>query len=152
MLRSASRSAHLRCARCPPLQLDGAAHRIDDAGELDEQPVPGRLDDAAAVLLDLRVAQLAADRFQRGERAFLVRTHQPRISGNIGGQDRGEWRSLSIQPPILPSQWRNGCSASTASTVYDTQAKLAARPSREARSLPRAWETFSSDAADRVTR
>ena len=30
------------------LHLDRAAHRIDDAGELDEHAVAGRLDDAAA--------------------------------------------------------------------------------------------------------
>ena len=34
------------------LHLDGAAHRIDDAGELDQDAVAGGLDDAAAVLGD----------------------------------------------------------------------------------------------------
>ena len=68
-----------------PLDLDGAAHRIDDAGKLDEQPVAGGLDDAAPMLLDLGIRQLAPDRLQRGERAFLVGTHQPRITGNVGG-------------------------------------------------------------------
>jgi hypothetical protein len=72
------------------LQLGGTAHRIDDAGELHEQPVAGRLYDPAPMLLDLRVPHLGADRFQRNERAFLVRPHQPRIPGDIGGQDRGE--------------------------------------------------------------
>lgn len=41
------------------LPLDGAAHGIDDAGELDQQPVPGGLHDAAAMLLYLRVHQFA---------------------------------------------------------------------------------------------
>ena len=36
------------------LHLGGAAHRVDHAGELDQQAVAGRLDDAAAVLGDLR--------------------------------------------------------------------------------------------------
>ena len=44
------------------LHLDRAAHRVDDAGELDEQPVAGGLDDAAAVLGDLGVDELAANR------------------------------------------------------------------------------------------
>ena len=34
------------------LDLDGAAHRLDDAGELDQQAVAGALDDAAAVVGD----------------------------------------------------------------------------------------------------
>src|SRR6516165_10534419 len=72
------------------LDLDGAPHRIDDAGELDEQPVAGRLDDAASVFLDLGIRQLSPDCLQRGERAFLIGTHQPRIAGDVGGEDRGE--------------------------------------------------------------
>jgi hypothetical protein len=60
------------------------AHRVDDAWKLDEQPVAGGLDDAAPMLLDLGIPQLAADRLQRSERAFLVGTHKPRITGNVG--------------------------------------------------------------------
>src|SRR5262249_19797125 len=54
------------------LHLDRATHRIDDAGEFDQEPVAGGFDDAAPVLLDLRIAQLAEDRLQCGERAFLI--------------------------------------------------------------------------------
>src|SRR5215472_5452381 len=36
-----------------PLQLGGAAHRIDDAREFRQHPVTGRLDDAAGMLADL---------------------------------------------------------------------------------------------------
>src|SRR6516162_5727824 len=82
---------HMRVALGHPSPyLDGAAHRIDDAGEFDEQPVAGGLDDAASMVFDLGVPPLAPDRFQRGKRAFLVRTHQPRIPGDVGGQDRDE--------------------------------------------------------------
>jgi hypothetical protein len=70
------------------LHFDGAAHRIDDAREFDEEPVAGGLDDAAPVLSDLRIAQLAPDRLQRSERAFLVVSHRPRIAGDIGRQNR----------------------------------------------------------------
>ena len=45
----------------PALHRDGAAHRIDDAGEFDQQAVAGGLDDAAAVLGDVRVDQLARE-------------------------------------------------------------------------------------------
>ena len=39
------------------LHLGRTAHRIDDARKLHEQAVAGGFDDAAAVLLDLRVAR-----------------------------------------------------------------------------------------------
>jgi hypothetical protein len=72
------------------LHLDRTAHRVDDAGEFDQQAVAGRFDDAAAVLGDLRVTKLAADRPQSGKRALLIGLHQPRIARDIGRQDRRE--------------------------------------------------------------
>ena len=53
-------------------------------------PSAGELDDAAAVLLDLGIDQLAAVPLQRGERAFLVDPHQARVTRDIPGQDRGQ--------------------------------------------------------------
>jgi hypothetical protein len=51
------------------LQLDGTAQRVDDAGQLDQEAVAGRFDDAAPVLGDLRLDQLAARRLEPGEGA-----------------------------------------------------------------------------------
>ena len=50
-----------RCSRSAiaSLHLDRAAHRIDDAGKLHQQAVAGGLDDAAVVLGDLRIDELA---------------------------------------------------------------------------------------------
>ena len=56
----------------PALHLDSKAHRVDDAGELDQHAVAGGLDDAAAVLGDLGVAQFGPDPLERGERPLLV--------------------------------------------------------------------------------
>jgi len=39
---------------------------------------------------DLRIDQLAADRLKPVQRALLVRPHQPRITSNISGKDRGK--------------------------------------------------------------
>jgi hypothetical protein len=78
------------------LHLDRAAHRVDDAEEFDEQPIAGGFDDAAAVFLDLGVAQLAPNCLQRGERTFLIRAHQPRIAGDIDCHNRR-------QPPLYAS-------------------------------------------------
>ena len=47
------------------------------------------------VLGDLRIEELAAQRFEAFERALLIRPHQPRIARDIGGEDRGETARLS---------------------------------------------------------
>jgi hypothetical protein len=70
------------------LQFDRAAHCIDNAGKLDQEPVAGGLDDAAAMIGDLGVRYFASHRRQRRVRALLVRAHQPRIARDIGRQDR----------------------------------------------------------------
>jgi hypothetical protein len=67
------------------LHLERAAHRIDDAGKFHQHTVAGSLDDAAMVLGDFGINELAAQRFEAFERAFLVRPHQPRIARDIGG-------------------------------------------------------------------
>jgi hypothetical protein len=53
-----------------PLHRDRAAHGIDDAGKFHQQAVAGSLDDAAAVLGDLRIDELAAQRLEAFERAL----------------------------------------------------------------------------------
>jgi hypothetical protein len=73
-----------------PLDFDGAAHGIDYALEFHQHAVAGGLDDAAAVLRDLRIDELAAMRFEAFERAFFVGSHQPRVARHIGGEDRGK--------------------------------------------------------------
>src|SRR6516164_6817910 len=70
-----------------PLQLDRAAHRVDDAGELDKQAVAGSFDDATPMLGDFGIAEFTANRAQRRERALFVLAHQPRVAGDIDGQD-----------------------------------------------------------------
>ena len=42
------------------LHVDGTTHRVDDAGEFDQEPVAGGFADAPAVLFDLRIALRAA--------------------------------------------------------------------------------------------
>jgi hypothetical protein len=80
------------------LQFDRAAHRIDDAREFDQQPVAGRLDNAAAMLGNFGVHQFAPGYLERRERALLVLAHQPRIAGDIGRQHRRQ-APLDPLPP-----------------------------------------------------
>jgi hypothetical protein len=70
------------------LDDDGAAHGIDDRSELDQNAVAGGFEDAATVLGDQWIDQLAPIAFEDGEGTLFVRTHQPRISGNVGAEDR----------------------------------------------------------------
>ena len=77
------------------LHRDRAAHRIDDARKFDQHAVAGALDDPAAVLGDLRIDELTAQRFEAFVRAFLVRSCQPRIPHHIGSEDRGETAGLA---------------------------------------------------------
>src|SRR6266851_4905527 len=78
-----------------------AADRIDDARKLRQRAVAGgfgpriKSRDAAMVLDDFRIEELAAQCFEAFERAFLVRPHQPRIRRPIGGEDRGETAGLA---------------------------------------------------------
>jgi hypothetical protein len=69
----------------PALDLDGTAHSINNARKLSKETVAGILDDAAAVLRDLRVDQLLEMRLQPLVRPLLIRAHQARIAGHVGG-------------------------------------------------------------------
>jgi len=87
------------------LHLDGAAHRLDHARELDQDAVAGRLHDAAEVLLDLRIDQLTAMGLELRKGPRLIRPHQPAVAGDIGGQDGSElafdalWRHRETSLP-----------------------------------------------------
>ena len=62
------------------LYLAGTAQGIDDADELDQQPVAGGLDQPAAMLGDLRVDHLGAKRLEPTQRAVLVGLEYPATS------------------------------------------------------------------------
>src|SRR4051812_29942486 len=72
------------------LYRERAAHRVDDARKFDKQSIAGGLDDAAAMLGDLRITQFAPDCPQGGERALFVSPHEPRVAGDICRQDRSQ--------------------------------------------------------------
>ena len=76
------------------LNLDGAAHRVDHAAELDDAAVAGAFDDAAMMERDGRVAQVAAQRPQPRQNAILVRSREPAVTDDIGDQDRRELSGL----------------------------------------------------------
>ena len=71
------------------LHLNRASHRIDNAGKLRQQSVTHVFDHAAPVLGDLRMHQLGEVRLQPLVCAFLIRSHEPRVSRHISGEDSG---------------------------------------------------------------
>ena len=72
------------------LDLNSAAHGIHDARKFRQHAVAGILDDTAPVIGDLWVDKLRQMRLEPLVRPLLVRAHQPRIAGHIGGKDGGE--------------------------------------------------------------
>ena len=66
------------------LHFDGTAQCIHHAGELDQEPVAGGLDEAAAVLGEFRIEELAAQRFEAFESAAFVGADQPGVARHIG--------------------------------------------------------------------
>ena len=72
------------------LQLDGRAHRLDGAAELDQHAVADRLDDAAMEALDDRRHQLGEMRAQIDQRLLLVGAHHAAVAVDVREQDGRE--------------------------------------------------------------
>jgi hypothetical protein len=66
----------------------GAGHGVNRTGELDQHSVTGGLDDPAGVTRDRWIDDLAATGLQGSQRADLVGTHEPTVTGDIGRQHR----------------------------------------------------------------
>ena len=77
------------------LHFECAAHRVDDAAELDDAAVAGALDDASVMGGDGRVDQIAAEAAQARKCPVFVRAGKPRIADDVGHQDRRELSSLA---------------------------------------------------------
>jgi hypothetical protein len=87
------------------LHRDRAAHRIDDAGKFHQHAVAGGLDDPATVLGYLRIEELAAQRFEAFERAFLVRAISREYSATSAARIAAR-RRRTTRSPLTPSPLR----------------------------------------------
>jgi hypothetical protein len=70
----------------PTLHGDRAGDRLNDTRELDQDAVARGLDDAALVLSDLWIDQLATMGSEPRDSANLVLTHEASVADDIGGE------------------------------------------------------------------
>lgn len=89
--------------RHTPLDGDGAADSIDDAGKLQQQAIAGDVGEPPAVVRDESVNQFVSMSPQRAQGVFLIDTGKARKADHIC---RGDCR----QSPFFP--FRNGASLS----------------------------------------
>ena len=94
------------------LHLDGAAHGVDHAAELDEAAVAGALDDAAMVRGNGGIDQIAAQSPKARERAILVGASKPAIADNVRNQDRSNLPDFGHGAPsrVMQNSTRKGLS------------------------------------------
>jgi hypothetical protein len=78
--------------------LDGALHRINDAGEFGEDTITGGIDEAPVMLLDARIDYFAV-KGQGSERQLLIFPHEAAIAVDVGAEYGGE---LALHyPPLM---------------------------------------------------
>ena len=70
------------------LQFDGAAHRLDGAGKLDQHAVAGGLDEVAAMRGEGGLDKRLSDGLQPGQRALVIVPHQAAVVGDVRRQHR----------------------------------------------------------------
>jgi hypothetical protein len=70
------------------LDHEGTARGVDGAGKLDQHAVTGGLDDAASMSGYRGVDQGFPGGLEPRQRAFLVGSHQPAVTGDIRSQHR----------------------------------------------------------------
>ena len=71
------------------LHFDRAAHRVDDAAELDDRAVAGALDGPTVMRSDGGIDQIAAETAKAREGSVLVGAGKPAVPDDVGHQDRG---------------------------------------------------------------
>lgn len=71
------------------LNFKGAAHRIDDAWEFDQETIAHGLEDPPAAALGRWLQNLVLVGFQRREGRLLVGFHQPAVADDIGCENSG---------------------------------------------------------------
>ena len=69
------------------LNLHRATRGVNDACELDQEPIASGLDDTAPMRGNLRIKNFPPMGLERGECTFLINAHQAAVAGHIGSED-----------------------------------------------------------------
>src|SRR5215831_10285455 len=72
------------------LNFDSAAHRVHDAGELSENPVPYDPNDPPVMFLNRGLDQTAPVCLPLGERPLIICAHKPAVPSHISSQNGNE--------------------------------------------------------------
>jgi hypothetical protein len=92
------------------LHLDGAAHGVDYAAELDEAPVAGALHCAAMMRGDGGIDQIAPQPAQPRQRPLLVGASKLAVSGYVRRKNGCELTGLRHGCPFTTRQSSTNCS------------------------------------------
>jgi hypothetical protein len=80
------------------LNIDGAAHDIDNAAELDQQPIPHGFDQPAVMFYDPRREDLLHVGLKTCARSFFIDVPEVAIAGDIGNQYSSEPALYGLAP------------------------------------------------------
>ena len=71
------------------LHSDRADHRLNDAGELDQDAIAGQFDDPAMLCCDLGLDQFRLVLLKALQGADIISPHQAAVADDVGGEDGG---------------------------------------------------------------
>ena len=103
------------------LHLDGAAHSVDHAAELNENSVAGALHYAPVMYGNGRVDQIAPERPQPRQCPILVSAGKSAVSDHIRRQDRREFPGLGHDVPSATTQTSTKTRSETGPSALKTE-------------------------------
>ena len=110
------------------LQLDSAAHRVDNAAKFDDRAIARAFDHPAAVYGDCRLDQVASQRTQTRQDPIFVGARQPREPDDIGHENRRQLARFGHRFRRLLGVYR-----AAAATIQDLRVGEAGSPRAWAR-------------------
>src|SRR5690242_1724197 len=103
--------------RCPHRLLNGerAYDGVDGALKLDDETVAHSAHELPFAFRDTWIDDIAPDRGESGVRAPFIRSHQPRVTDDVGAQDdsRSIFKTVCAHRPCISLNLLPNCSPAT---------------------------------------